>query len=279
MEIKETEIEIEEDRDLDYTKLENVEKILTKYKNQQLSRKNFDCDKHIEVFDLIYKAQSNNLNIQIEVTMLLVSTYFLLAKQTATGFFNRDTWNKTNDTITLLVTLLKSKVFDSTKDKKATKEKEDGGDLDQFLQSNDAQILPALVTFIERLDQQLYKAFQNLTQTQMEYLYRLKDECQLVKQCDNLMSYLSQHNDMEKVARVGLIKLEHIYYKNDSLYEKTKQALKGKADKLAELYFLDKPSAEVIEDIVANIVKNCSYKLKVKAILLQVYHHAIHNRY
>jgi len=113
----------------------------------------------------------------------------------------------------------------------------------------------------------------------MDYLYRLKDECLLVKQCDNLIAYLKKQDDKEKVARVGLIKLEHIYYKNDSLYEKTKQALKGNTEKLAEIYFLDKPSVEVTEDLVNNVVDHCSYKLKVKALMFKVYHHAIHNRY
>ena len=113
----------------------------------------------------------------------------------------------------------------------------------------------------------------------MEYLFRLKDECLFIKQCDAFMAYLTKQKDHEKSAKIGLIKLDHIYYKNDELYEKTKVALKGKPDKLAELYFLDAPSAEVIEKLVAQIVKHCSHKLKVKAILLQCYHHAIHNRF
>ena len=55
------------------------------------------------------------------------------------------------------------------------------------------------------------------------YLYRLRDECLLLKQCDNVIEFLKKHNEQEKIARIGLIKLEHIYYKNDSLYEKTKE--------------------------------------------------------
>ena len=52
----------------------------------------------------------------------------------------------------------------------------------------------------------------------MEYLLRLRDECTLLKQCDNLIDYLTKMGDEEKIAKIGLIKLEHIYYKNDSLY-------------------------------------------------------------
>jgi len=112
----------------------------------------------------------------------------------------------------------------------------------------------------------------------MEYLYRLKDECQLIKQCDNVISYLENHEDWEKSARIGLIKLEHVYYKHDSLYARTKEALKNKPDKLAELYFLDN-SQHDIQTLVNNVMKHCQNKLKIKAILLQVYHHAIHNRF
>lgn len=49
----------------------------------------------------------------------------------------------------------------------------------------------------------------------MEYLLRLRDECQLIELCDELTAYLDQSQDLTNVARVGLIKLEHIYYKNE----------------------------------------------------------------
>lgn len=171
--------------------------------------------------------------------MLLISTFLQAAKKTQFGFFTREIWLLTNNTISSLITLLQSKKIDV---KSQTKTDGDGGDIDSFLKNSDQQILPAIVNFIEKLDSQLFKAFQNLNQTSMEYLYRLKDECLLIKQCDNIIQYLGTHQDQEKIARVGLIKLEHIYSKHDSLFTKTKEALKGKPEKLAELYFLDKPS-------------------------------------
>lgn len=100
------------------------------------------------------------------------------------------------------------------------------------MQSSDHQILPALVNFVEKLDHQLYHALQNLEQSNIEYLYRLRDECELVKLCDSIMEQLSKYNEQEKIAKVGLIKLEHIYYKTDSLYERTKAALKNKPEQL-----------------------------------------------
>lgn len=57
----------------------------------------------------------------------------------------------------------------------------------------------------------------------MAYLYRLRDECLLLKQSDNVIKLLQKYNENEKIARIGLIKLEHIYFKNDQIYEKTKE--------------------------------------------------------
>jgi translation initiation factor 3 subunit C len=113
----------------------------------------------------------------------------------------------------------------------------------------------------------------------MEYLLRLRDECLLIQQCDELMKYLEQFSDPVKVARVGLIKLDHVYYKNDQIYAKTKLALKGKPDKLKELYCPSEPTDKLINDLVTLIIANCDKKMKIKATLLQVYHHAIHNRF
>lgn len=84
----------------------------------------------------------------------------------------------------------------------------------------------------------------------MEYLHRLRDECKLLRQLDDAIAFLTRLNEKEKVARISLMKLEHIYYKNDSIYERTKQALKGQPDKLAQIYFPERPSAEIVEEIV-----------------------------
>jgi len=93
------------------------------------------------------------------------------------------------------------------------------------------------------------------------------------------MTYLEKQGEVEKVAKVAIIKLEHIYYKNDSLYEKTKEALKNKPDELAKIYFLAGPSQGVVHELVGLILANLSKKFKIRAILLQTFHHAIHNRY
>lgn len=41
-----------------------------------------------------------------------------------------------------------------------------------------------------------------------------------------MLAFFKDIEDEEKTARISLLKLEHIYYKKDSLYEKSKALLK-----------------------------------------------------
>lgn len=111
-EIKELVIQTEDDKDLDFKKYENVEKILTKYRNQQTSRRKFNIDQQIEVLGIMFDAQEESKNdIKIEILILLISTYFIYAKKTPNGFFDREMWTTTKIKILDLVNLLQSKTF------------------------------------------------------------------------------------------------------------------------------------------------------------------------
>jgi len=41
---------------------------------------------------------------------------------------------------------------------------------------------------------------------------------------------------------------------------------------------MDQPSRQIVQDLVSKVTKNYGKKEKIRAILLQIYHHAIHNR-
>ena len=115
--------------------MDNVEKVMTKYKNIQTSRKSFNIHTHIEVLDLIILAQKANQNVMIEVTMFLITTYFLLAKQSNQGICGRDIWLRVNTKINDLLELLRNKEF--SKDTPKEEPNTDGGDIDSFLKSSE----------------------------------------------------------------------------------------------------------------------------------------------
>lgn len=47
---------------------------------------------------------------------------------------------------------------------------------------------------------------------------RLRDENELLFLIDKVIDYLKKFGDHEKLARVAIVKAEHVYYKNDSIY-------------------------------------------------------------
>lgn len=93
-----------------------------------------------------------------------------------------------------------------------------------------------------------------------------------------MINYFEEQGDEEKVSRISLIKLQHIYYKNDLLYENTRKLLHNKPDKMKEIYFLDKASKDMVAELVQKISTHCPKREKIRSIFLQCYHHAIHNR-
>lgn len=100
------------------------------------------------------KAQESNVTVKIEIYMLLLTIYFQSAKYTSSGYLERKMWTSTCSRINEFVEVLKNHNF--TKEAKKTS---DEGDLDTFISSSSAQILPAIVNFVDKIDQQLFKAF------------------------------------------------------------------------------------------------------------------------
>jgi len=84
--------------------------------------------------------------------MLLTQTFFACAKTMPTGYFPREMWTKSKILIESLLETLREKPVTPKIEVKEKTDDTEGGDLDQFQQSTDAQIHPALVNFIEKLD-------------------------------------------------------------------------------------------------------------------------------
>ena len=129
-------------------------------------------------------------------------------------------------------------------------------------------IVPSFISFLQKLDSELLKAFQNTLFTKFEYLQRIRDENKFLFLCDDVSAFIAQHSQVENsnTARIALLKLDHIYYKNDTLYQKF-QAQKNANEDQEPSYIPAKDSRLVIEDLVRVINTFGSSKMKVRAAL------------
>lgn len=114
----------------------------------------------------------------------------------------------------------------------------------------------------------------------ISYLERINDENKLLFLIDETMELLNKFDLNMFKARISLIKLTYLYYKNDLLYTKIKKRIETKGgdtvSQLKGIYFLE-DSSSTIDEIVKLVIKYGQQKMRIKATLLQVYHLALHN--
>ncbi len=130
---------------------------------------------------------------------------------------------------------------------------------------------------MQKLDSELLKAFQNTPFTKFEYLQRIRDESKLLFLCDDVQAFINQYSSGENSnhSRIALLKLDHLYYKNDTLYTQ----FKNNNSSSEPSYIPNKDSRLVIEELVRIVNNQSSSKMKVRAALMQAYHHGLHRRF
>ena len=156
----------------------------------------------------------------------------------------------------------------------AKEEKTEDEELDSTTEIEKA-ILPALANFAEKLDYELLKAFQAIPQMKIEYLRRIRDENNLLFLFDRVQRFMVEFNDFPKAARFAILRLDHLYYKNDLLYQKMREANVDPN----EVYVVHDDTQKVVEELVNLINNSGTSKMKLRAALYQIYHHSIHKRF
>jgi len=138
-------------------------------------------------------------------------------------------------------------------------------------------VFPSLPGYAERLEQELWKSYQRTQHGNIAYLVRLQDENKLLFVLDRMLSFLQSFEQSESSARVAVIKLTYLYYKNDTMYETIKTRMNAKGEVDTNVYLLEN-SETVIADLVSQVQANGAPRARVRATLYHVYHHALHNR-
>jgi len=142
-------------------------------------RGKFDPRYHSTVY--IYMLQQVRDNrTKVELTLNLLNSLFDSAKVSSQGYMGRDVWLITYTHLQSLMTLLDSpQLKESLKffvQREATQQQEqtlvEDMTEDQLTNTGEIEksIMPALSNFLEKLDFELLKAYQNLNHTKVEYL-------------------------------------------------------------------------------------------------------------
>lgn len=270
---------------IDFTKPDNVYKKIKELQDERMRGK-FDPKYHQEVLTHILNQVKENKS-KVEITLNLLNSMFDAAKVSTQGYMTRDQWLTTHNHLENLFTLIESphmkesiKNFLTRENSRTAEDGDANVDENQNQISTSAEvekaILPSLANFIEKLDLELLRAYQNTPFSRFEYLLRLRDENKFLHMVDRIYSYLIAHDDKSKAARVAIIKMDHLYSKNDSLYVRYAQAPKEEGN---TPYIPEGDSSQVLADLTQLINTHGTARMRFRAALYTVYHLSIHNKF
>jgi translation initiation factor 3 subunit C len=177
---------------------------------------------------------------------------------------------------------------------------------------NELRIVGSLENYLIRLEDEYTKSLQQINPHTQDYVVRLSDEALLLELAEGVQKYYTRVNDLSAASRVALLRVEHLYYKHDSMasevhrsylfaqkwgsYTDLHPACTGKipdgvpkdVTKAHPGAFMGNPAAPAsgnfnpcadMEGLCSLIFKTGDERSKTRALLCAVYYHSLHDRY
>ncbi|KAK3595722.1 hypothetical protein CHS0354_025344 [Potamilus streckersoni] len=222
-------------------------------------KKATDRNEQIELLkELLTIAETNNLGagIAIKVRFNIVAAIFDYNSNIATCM-RPEMWEMCLSYVTALLDLLTS-----NPDIIASEHVHDES---ENLQTTPYRIRGCVLTVVERMDEEFIKMLQACDAHSTEYVERLKDEKTIYEIIKRLQEYLEDRATTEEICRIYLHRIEHTYYKCD--FSLAKENVEEDSEKLMD---------RLCKYIYA---KDVTDRLRTRAILCHIYHHALHDRW
>ncbi|ODH35809.1 eukaryotic translation initiation factor 3 subunit C [Paracoccidioides brasiliensis] len=251
-------------------------------------KKNTDRLEQIKIMEKLLEVATTPYQT-IRVLLTLISTRFDLTVSSTANYMSTEQWNLAIQELgTLTATLEEHPEYIVTE---GAEEWEDDEKQPQLAPGETLKVPGSVVSFVERLDDELTRSLQHIDPHTAEYIERLSDEQSLYTSIVRSLLYVEKLNKVEKnearqdsVNRVLMRRLEHVYFKPSQvvviLEENTWAAIPTKLDSGIT------PRKNGTSDIPALVKTLCNYLfelsdgiIRARAMLCQIYFLALHDKY
>lgn len=249
-------------------------------------RKNTDRLEQIRVMEKLRDVAVNDYQ-KIRVLLTLISTRFDLTSGTGSQM-SQEQWKLAEHEFSELLEILESTqeivVIENAE------EWEDDEKLPPIAPDQIFRIPGSVVSFVERLDDELTRSLQHIDPHTAEYVERLTDEGALYTSIVRALVYVERLKEnpkldqsQESLNRVVMRRLEHVYFKPSQvvtiLESNTWKAIPSGLDSAITPREISNDTASLVQTLCTYLFQNSEGIIRARAMLCQVYFLALHDHY
>jgi translation initiation factor 3 subunit C len=174
-------------------------------------------------------------------------------------------------------------ILETNKSFVVTEDAEDIDNEDKDIVPKEGEVVKlrgSIISFVERLDDEFNKSLQNLDPHATEYIDRLRDEAVTYAMLIRTQFYLETYDMTTFIPRIIARRLDHVYYKPEQVI----RSLEASSNKILPDYVgskittAEEPS-ELIAQFCTYLYKESSTVFRTRAMLCQIYYHALHKQF
>ncbi|KAJ5708222.1 eukaryotic translation initiation factor 3 subunit EifCc [Penicillium malachiteum] len=250
-------------------------------------KKNTDRTEQIRTMEKLLEVATSPYQ-RIRIYLTLISTRFDLSSSSSATYMSAEQWKSADQEFgTLLSVLEQHRNFVVSE---GADEWEDDEKQPSVAEGEIFYIPGSMVSYIERLDDELTRSLQQIDPHTAEYIERLSDEQQLYNNIVRTQLYIEGLNSGEKndsrqdsVNRVVIRRLEHVYFKPSQvvaiLEDATWKALPKELDSAVTSRAQAGDVSVLIQTLCTYLFQNSDGIIRARSMLCQIYFLALHDQY
>ncbi|KKK12884.1 putative eukaryotic translation initiation factor 3 subunit EifCc, partial [Aspergillus rambellii] len=250
-------------------------------------KKNTDRLEQIKTMEKLLEVAQNPYQ-RIRIYLTLISTRFDLTSSSSAAYMGVDQWKLAEQEFATLLSVL-----ENNRDyvvAEGAEEWEDDEKQPQAAAGEKLYIPGSIVSYVERLDDELTRSLQHIDPHTAEYIDRLSDEKQLYTNLVRTQIYIEALIQLEKtdprqdsLNRVVMRRLEHIYFKPSQvvtiLEDATWKALPAELDSTITLRGNTGDITALVQTLCNYLFKESDGIIRARSMLCQIYFLALHDQY